>query len=257
MENRVDLGKAFQHMFDDPEWITKTIIGALLLVVPILNFTVYGYELRVVKNVRKGEPRPMPTWDDFSSFFSEGLLLGLARIVYGLPLLVFIIPFFFIFLMPMFAALAAGGSDSEAANRVFGLVFGAGMLFMFLCLGLMMIYGLLLGFAFPAITANFAKHGTFASCFEFKAILAFIRTNFNNYLMVWLATLAAGLVVGAIYTAVNLVPCIGFLFALPLIMAGGFFVLMVGGHALGQALAYEAAPAVAAPTGGTHELPAA
>lgn len=257
MENKVDLSKAIQHMFDDPEWITKAIIGSLLLIVPILNFTVYGYEVRVIQNTRKGEARPMPTWEDFGGFFSDGLQLGLARLVYGLPMLIFIIPFFFVFLMPMLAALAAGGSDSRTADQVFGLMFGVGMIFIFLGMGLLMIYALLLGFTMPAVAANFVKKGTFASCFEFKAIFAFIKTNFNNYLMVWVATILSALVVSAIYMALSFIPCIGFLFALPVALGGGFFVLMVGGQALGQALAYEAAPAVVSGLGASHELPTA
>jgi len=250
MENKVQIDKAFGHMFDDPEWVTKAIIGALLLVVPILNFTVYGYEVQVIRKVSKGEARPMPNWDDFSSFFTDGLYLGLARLVYGLPMLILVIPFFFLFIMPLVGALAAGNSDSRQADQIFGLLFGAGMLMMFLSLGLMMVYAVLLGFAFPAITANYVKHGTFASCFDFKAILAFIKTNFNSYLMVWVAGLLAGLAVGAIYTVLNFIPCFGLLFALPVALGGGFFVLMVSGHALGQALAYETAPAVGTP----HDL---
>jgi hypothetical protein len=260
MENKVDISKAFQHLFDDPEWVTKTIIGALLTVVPILNFVVYGYEVRVVRNVAKGQQRPLPTWDDFGGCFTDGLYLGLARIVYGLPMLVFLVPFFFLFIMPLVGALAAGNSDSHTADRIFGLLFGLGFLLMFLSLGLMMIYGLLLGFSFPAITANYVKHGTFASCFDFKSIIAFIRTNFNNYLMVWLTGLIAGLVVGAIYMAVSFIPCIGTLVGLPLFMAGAFFILMASGHALGQALAYAAPTPASVPTGATgaaHELPAA
>jgi Protein of unknown function (DUF4013) len=250
MENKVQIDKAFGHMFDDPEWITKAIIGALLLVVPILNFTIYGYEVKVIRNVSKGQARPMPNWDDFSTYFTEGLYLGLARLVYGLPMLILVIPFFFLFLMPMVGALAAGNSDSRQADQLFGLLFGAGMLMLFLSFGLMMIYALLLGFSFPAITANYVKHGTFASCFDFKAILAFIKANLNNYLMVWVAGLLASLAVGAVYMVLSFIPCIGFLFALPIGLGGGFFILMVSGHALGQALALEGAPAVATP----HDL---
>lgn len=260
MENKVDVSKAFQHFFDDPEWVTKTIIGALLVIVPILNFVVYGYEVRVIRNVKKGEPRPLPAWDDFGAFFNDGLYLGLARIVYGLPMLILIIPFFFLFIMPLIGALAAGNSDSHAVDQLFGVLFGVGFLMMFLSLGLMMIYGLVLGFSFPAIQANFVKHGTFASCFDFKVIIAFIRANFNNYLMVWLTGILAGLAVGAIYMVISFVPCIGSLVALPFMMAGAFFILMVSGHALGQAMANEipssTMPAVA--TTSPHEqLPAA
>lgn len=242
MTDSVELGPALRHLFDDEEWITKTVIGGLLAAVPILNFVVIGYELQMIRNVSKGERRPMPAWDDFGRFFTDGLQLGLARIVYGLPLLLLLAPLFFIFFLPFLVVVISGGRDSEATDRLMSLVLGGTMLLGLLAFGAAMAYALLIGALLPAVAANFVKRGTFAACFELRAIFSFIRANFNNYLMVWLTGIVAGLAVYAIYFALNFIPCIGFLFALPVALAGGFFILMAAGHALGQALALEAAP---------------
>jgi hypothetical protein len=247
MEKSIDIGKAFRHLFDDPDWKTKMLLGALLVIVPILNFVVMGYEVRVIRNVSKGEGRPMPAWDDFGGLFSDGLQLGLARLVYILPTLIFILPFFFLFFLPILLAIVTGG-DSDALDRLFGAALGIGFLIAFAGFGLTMIYSVLVGLLMPAVTAHFVKRNTFAACFELRAIFDFIRRDVSTYLTVWVASLLAGLAVAGVYMVVNFIPCIGSLFAIPVSMAGGFFIFMVNGHAIGQALALESS------TGGQHEL---
>ncbi|MEK6575353.1 MAG: hypothetical protein AABZ58_13680, partial [Chloroflexota bacterium] len=53
MTASIDIGKAFTHLFEDADWLTKTAIGACLSLVPVLGFTVIGYELRVIRNVSR------------------------------------------------------------------------------------------------------------------------------------------------------------------------------------------------------------
>jgi hypothetical protein len=106
-----------------------------------------------------------------------------------------------------------------------------------LSLAAALLYGLAMGFVQPAVAANYVKHGTFAACFDLRAILAFIRGNLNNYLMVWVIGLLIGLGLGAAAGVVNFIPCLGPLIYLPVVMAGSFYSLMASGHALGQTLA--------------------
>lgn len=245
MNKSVDLNAALRHPFDDESRVTKIVLGALLLFVPIVNFVVFGYEIQVVRNVRAGQARPMPEWSDFGKFFSDGLILGLARLIYGLPVLLLMAPFFSVFLLPIFIAILAGNSDSRTLDRLMGTAFAGGMLLGLLGLAVAMLYGLAVGFAMPAVAANYIKRGTFAACFDVKAIFAFMRANFNNYLMVWVTSLIVTVGLVAVATIVNLIPCIGFLIYLPVMAAGSFYSLMAGGHALGQAMALEEAPAAA------------
>ncbi len=245
MQQSVDVGKSFTHVFEDPEWATKAILGSLVMLVPVLNFTLAGYETRVARNVSKGEPHPMPSWDGFGDFFMEGLWLSLARIVYGLPVLIFMAPLFLLFIIPILLAVIAG--DSRDADRIMGMGLSIWFLVIACSFILAMLYSLLYGFITPAITANYVRHGTFASCFDLKEIFAFIRRNLNNYLMVWVAGIGASLVFVIVYMVVALIPCFGSLLSLPMSAAGAFYIYMVTGHALGQAMAFDAPPAAAAP----------
>ncbi len=240
MSDSIDLGKAFSHLFDDPDWGTKTVLGAALGMVPILNFSLIGYELRMIRNVVKGETRPMPAWDNLGEMFMEGLQLGLARLLLSLPMVLFIIvPLFSFFFVPFFMAALAGSMSEAEAERFVGPLMGGWMLTAMLCCGIGLIISLALGFVFPAMTANFSRRGTFAACFDFHELFGFIRRNPSNYLMVWLASVLAGLLVAVIYSGIAAIPCLGSFLALPVIAAGMFFNYMVSGHALGQALAFD------------------
>src|SRR3712207_9067648 len=44
-------GRGLTYMQRDPSWIVKTVLGSILLLVPILNFATYGYMLDVIRNV--------------------------------------------------------------------------------------------------------------------------------------------------------------------------------------------------------------
>ncbi|MBM4422569.1 MAG: DUF4013 domain-containing protein [Chloroflexi bacterium] len=240
MNDSVDMGKAFMHLFDDKDWISKTAVGACLSMAPILNFAVVGYELRVVRNVSSGEPQAMPQWDDIGKMFTDGLQLALARWVLALPLTIFIcLPLAAFFGFPFIAAIATESAPNADVDRAMGLSFGMGMMLFLLCGGVAAIGSLALGFIYPAMTANFLRHGTFAACFNFPQIVGFIRRNASNYITVWVSAILAGIVYSMAASIVYLIPCLGSVLALPLSAAGVFWIYMVTGHALGQALAFD------------------
>jgi Protein of unknown function (DUF4013) len=243
VNNSVDIGKAFTHVFDDPDWFTKSLVGSLVALVPILNFTLMGYEVRVIRNIVKGDPRPMPQWNDIGDLFMDGLWLGLARIIYSIPLLLLFLPFFLIFFLPFFLILITGG-ETENFDQLFGAGMSIGLLVMFCGLGLALIYGLILGIASPAVAANYAKHGTFASCFDIQAILGFIQRNVSNVIMVWLSGFGAGMLYLMISGFISFIPCFGTLLSIPLSAFSFFYIYMITGHAIGQALLYDAGPAL-------------
>jgi len=84
----MDIGKAFSFVAEDEEWLTKIGIGALIsllsfLILPV--FLLVGYVVQVTRNVKNGEPRPLPAWTEWEKLFMDGLYVGIAQIVYTLP----------------------------------------------------------------------------------------------------------------------------------------------------------------------------
>ncbi|MFC1961236.1 DUF4013 domain-containing protein, partial [Chloroflexota bacterium] len=81
----MQLGRAFSYIFEDEKWLTKTLINAILNVIPIINIASMGWTVQLINNViRDDVEHPMPDWDDFGKKFEVGLGLFIAAIVYNL-----------------------------------------------------------------------------------------------------------------------------------------------------------------------------
>lgn len=91
----MNITRAFSLIFEDREWMSKLIITAIvtllsLLLTPVLVglagwAALFGYQLDIVRNVRGGSRAPLPRWDDFSRFLSNGAPVLVGIIVYNLP----------------------------------------------------------------------------------------------------------------------------------------------------------------------------
>ncbi|MCK4900594.1 MAG: hypothetical protein KAS38_17565, partial [Anaerolineales bacterium] len=60
----MDIGKSFTFSFEDKDWITKYLLGALISAIPILNFAWMGYMIELIVNVADDVPSPLPDWSD-------------------------------------------------------------------------------------------------------------------------------------------------------------------------------------------------
>ncbi len=185
----MDIGSAFTYMFDDEEWIKKIAIGGgLILVAFILSpiivglalfLPISGYMLETLKNVRDGQPTPLPEWADFGGLFSKGLIVFVIGLVYNLPALL--------------VACVTGGINAFAPQLdpdvADALVIVAG------CLSCLQFLLSLLGNAFlPAALIRYAQYDTFGSAFQFGEIFSFITGNIGDYIIVILLSWVAGLV---------------------------------------------------------------
>ena len=108
----MDIGKAFGFVFEDEKWVSKVLIGGLLIWIPIVNFAVFGYMLAVARNVAQGNPRPLPEWGEFGMLFGRGFSAFVIALVYLLP--VFILEGLFFCLTGGLAAGARRGSGGVA-----------------------------------------------------------------------------------------------------------------------------------------------
>jgi hypothetical protein len=232
----MDMGKSISYLFEDEDWLSKIGIGALIMFVPILNFAGIGYEAQVIRNVARGEARPLPQWNDLGALFMDGLWLWLARFIYGLPLLfLFFCPFALI--VPLIAT-AQNDEDMTVRLPFVFLICGGSFL-------LIMTYALVVGLFSPAVTALYIRRGAFAACFDFPAIARFIRDNFGDYLTAWLGALAVGLLLNVIASPVlvfvGFIPCLGQIVYFLLLGGMVMTVLLVSGHLVGQLLQADAA----------------
>lgn len=238
MNQSINIGKALTHIFDDPKWLNKSIVGSLIALVPILNFALIGYELQIVRAVSKGESPTLPEWDDIGKLLIDGLKLGLARLAFALPIIALIfgaVIFQFVVIF-VTAALSKGDSSEDGIFVLMPLLILVGYIVVF---AIVVLYGLIVGALIPAMTANYVRRGTFAACFNLGELFGIIKRNGNAYIMVWFTNIIAGIVYLGISTLANSIPCLNLILILPVTAFGIFWTLTASGHALGQFLSFD------------------
>jgi hypothetical protein len=203
----LDIGRSFTYMFEDESWIMKIVIGGILLVIPIINFMVFGYALEALKRAADGMDTPLPEWDDFGGKFVKGLMLFLIGLVYAIPS---------ILVACCVGAIAGLGGDGDALTDM------ATMLQ--LCVQcLSFVWSIVIFVITPAIWIRYAETGEFMSAFQFGELFSFITSNIANYVV------ALILVVVAVFIAYfGLIAClVGVLFTM-------FWAQLVTAHLYGQ-----------------------
>lgn len=218
----MDINKAFRFVIEDTQWIKKVLIGALLtvfsfLIVPVLILS--GYLIKIMRQVMNGEWDGLPEWDEWGELLKDGFFVTVAQLIYTLP---------FILLM-IIGGLATSGFAAVAGDDAAGLIAGGG----FLLFCLMIIVAIAFLFLTPAIMIQYAIKDDFAACFRFGEIMDIIRNNLSDILIVFLVTVAAGVVLsmitGIASATVILIPV-----AILISMAFGPYISFVTAHLYGQ-----------------------
>jgi hypothetical protein len=185
----MDIGKSFTYVFEDPKWMMKVLIGGIVLLIPIVNFAVYGFMLTTLKNVADGQANPLPEWSDFGAHFMKGLYAAVGVIVYLLPGIVVICCAQVLTIGLSTVAGAAGGND--AGGTVAGIVGILGLCLM--CIAYLYIFVAALTMYAPL--TRFAMSANQLSLFwDFRGNLAFIQKNLTNYIIALLITFVAAFV---------------------------------------------------------------
>jgi len=209
----LQLQRAYTYMFDDPEWIKKVVIGALMvlgsvLVIPL--FILLGYEVEVIRMVAAGQDRRLPDWNDWGAKLETGAKLAVVMLIYALPMLALMAGFY----IPLIVqAVSRDGNSTGMWYTPF--FFGFGVLVFFLSL----LYRLVM----PAYTVRFARTGSIKSGLQFGEVARMIRANIGAYLLVMALLFANGYLVSLGWIAC----CVGVFFT-------SFYISLVNAHLFGQ-----------------------
>lgn len=224
----MEFGKALTFPFEDDDWLTKLAIGAatslLAGVLPIIGLApLTGWRVRLIRNVKNGDERPLPAWDDFGDISIKGLQVIGAQIIYQLPLLLFVCAAGLALFIP--SAGAAGLDNPEEAFAAMGTAVSV----ILACCGcLAVIYSVVAGITFMGGLLRFVDTDTFSTFMEFGTNFQLVRDNLGLFINAVLIIIVGGFViflVGGIASAITL--GLGSLL-LPVIM--NYF----SGHILGQ-----------------------
>ena len=165
---KMDFERAIKRPFSD---IQKFVIGALLNILPIINFLSLGYALKAAKLSLK-KNAALPEWDGWGDLFAKGFL----AIVIGL---IYFIPAFTIFLIfggsAMFSMMA-GGFSSMAVFAAMGTSLLAAL-----------ILSVVIGYVLPLALLSFVETERFGAAFEFEKI--FRKAFKGDYFAAWVVSL--------------------------------------------------------------------
>jgi hypothetical protein len=184
----MDIGKSFSFVFQDPKWITKLLIGAVLLLIPIIGWIpVTGYYLTTLKNVSDGKESPLPEWSDFGGFFMKGLYGWIGSIVWYLPAI----------LIACCVGIigVAGSSVGSAAGRDNSGAITSAVSYLAICLNcLQSLFSFVAGVTLAAPMVRYANTSQLSVFWDIRGNLDFIMKNIGNYLIALLVGYVASFI---------------------------------------------------------------
>jgi len=222
----MDIAKALTFVFEDERWITKVLLGTVILFFSFLIFPIFffaGYMIQIVRNVMGGLEHPLPEWQDWGKLFKDGLVYTIAGLIYTLPVwllmccsLAFFIP--------------AAGTEGDLSE----ILAGIGLLAMSVMLCLIVLVIAALALIGPAIAIQYAREGTLSACLRFSEVFSITREQIGNVL------LALVIILGLSF-AISIPSAIPFIGWIVTIVASAY-VGIVTGHLYGQIGAIDSGP---------------
>jgi hypothetical protein len=196
----VDIVRAFDFAFKDPQWVTKLgiTVGITLVSIILTPFLIglagwavlLGYQIALVGNIRAAVEYPLPRWDDISEYFSTGSQALIAAILYSLPLLVIaclaLTPGFFL------EGNAAGGAISIVVCCLFPFL---------------LVYLLLLIPVYGLGMARFVDDPRLATFLQFGDLFATVRARQAIAVQYVIYSLLASAIMGVLAS----IPCVGWI----------------------------------------------
>lgn len=223
----MDIGKALTFFTEDERWLEKIAIGTGLTVIslilsPVLIgivgfLIVAGYSIRLLQNVRNGDTRPLPEWNQWGEDLVRGFKWAVVGIVWALPLIVFGIP------------TSIGQALVNNSNN-YGQ--GIGALFQ-ICGGcLSFLYGIAILVMSPGFTIAYARDEEIRSGLQLTDIWNWTRNNLGQVIIVAVAYLVASVLIFIAAGIVGTLLCvIGLIVTIPL---GILAMELFRGHLYGQ-----------------------
>jgi hypothetical protein len=208
----MEISKSISFITEDPRWQQKLLIGTGLVIgssilsvvlIGIVGFIILaGYCVRLFQNVRDGQAYPLPEWDQWGEDLARGFKLFVTMLVWGLPILILVIP-------------SIIGSTMSSSRNEGAQFMGAMLSICGSCLTI--IYGLLLAVVSPGITIAFAKDEQITSGLQFRPILQWTQANIGQVLVATLVYIAASIALSLIGSIVGVLLCvIGLIITIPL-----------------------------------------
>jgi hypothetical protein len=209
----INLNQIFSFPFKDAESRKHFLIGCLVslsaFIIPLLPFCVlYGYAIRIVKQIMNNEEPRMIPWDDWGGMFKDGAKMFGVRVVYSIPILLLIIPLFISLIGLPIVASNVDSSSFDSLFPIFILIF-----FGTFCLIIPLSFPLAV--IIPAAEMHVVEKDEFAAGFRVREWWPILRANLSGFIaafaVFYLATMAMTLAVQVLSATIILACLLPFL----------------------------------------------
>jgi hypothetical protein len=211
----MQFGKAFTFVFEDPKWLQKVGIAALISLIPLVGqLVVLGWGLEVTRRVINNDSEPLPDFTNFVEYLVRGLKGFVISLVYVLPIILVVIC---VQTAGLGFASGNGNQDSDAM--------GYAVLAVTLCLSCFAIlYGIAVGLLLPVAFGNFAATDQLGAAFRFGELIRLFRANPVAYLLT-----LVGMILASFISSLGAIACVvGALVT-------SAYAVVINGHLWGQA----------------------
>lgn len=193
----MDFAKSFSFVFNDPDWIKKVLLIALVSLIPVVGMLVlYGWALQIAKKVirKDSEPLLLPELD-FGAQLSLGFKYFVLNLVYMIPVFLIMIP-----LMIVTAGGDAAGMDSNTLSTTAAIL-------SCLCGGIAFLYALAVALAMPMATGLFLERESIGDGLKLRRVFELVRAALVPDILAVLGTAVASFIgsLGTILCVVGIV----------------------------------------------------
>src|SRR3989338_4031142 len=180
----------------------KMTIGAVLFIIPIVNFFSFGYVLTVAKSAMKGKFE-LPEWTGWGNLFEKGLVGMIISFIWGIPAMIAYIAFFGTILV---ASFTTKEPPAMTGISVAGMLITGPLI-------------LLIYYVMPAAVLYYIEEGNFGAGFKFGKIFgkAFTGKWLGAYFLsfVWMVAAALIAMLLILVTAITIIgPLIVYIYLL-------------------------------------------
>ncbi|HSR48202.1 MAG TPA: DUF4013 domain-containing protein [Anaerolineales bacterium] len=182
----MQIGEAFQYVFQDKKWIEKIVIAAVLILTIVGAVAVAGWIIEIMRRVIRRDPEPLAPWNALGQYFVDGLKVIAIGFIWMLPFTLLSM------CLGMFSGLAGAlGGDSNATQGMSAVLS--------LCLTVVSLpYSLIVSFLLPPMYGVLAMGATFGEALNPARAWRLAQVNLGGFVIAWLLALIVGSLAGMI-----------------------------------------------------------
>jgi hypothetical protein len=129
-------------------------------------------------------------------------------------------------------------SQNSSVQDLGHAISGVGAILLTCLVGMFVVYALLLSIIRPIIVVIFSRDGTFASCFRLGEVFRILTRHPGPFFTAWIIVILAGMVIGLIVGFINMIlgwiPCLGWMVGLLIGLGSAMYILTTDAHLFGQ-----------------------